>query len=183
MTDSETIIHFRTNPFLNSAEKQELIDNDVLLISSFDANQKAVDIFDNCVIGAMKNAHGDLVAVYHFERLVFAHWWDFSGQLDGNYDNKDDDFEDDFGRFSNWEDYLSDPDEDEDEDEDVWYHSAYEFVSTQYIMNMMGNWSNKVEKKYFLMAEGNPDLVYDREESGDVEDLIQFQGRNYILHG
>jgi len=179
MTGSEAIIHFRTNPFLNSAEKQELIDNDVILISSFDVNQKAVDIFDNCVIGAMKNVHGDLVAVYHFERLVFAHWWDFSGQLDENYDNKDDDFEDDFGRFSNWEDYLTDPDEDEDD----WYHSAYEFVSTQYIMNMMGNWSNKVEKKYFLMAEGNPDLVCDREESGDVENLIQFRGTNYILHG
>jgi hypothetical protein len=183
MAEKETIVHFRTNSFLSSTEKKELIDNDVILISSFEVNQKAVDIFDNCVIGTMKNNHGNLVAIYHFERLVFAHWWAFSGQVDVNYDNSDDDFESDFGRFSNWEDYSSDYDEDEDEDEDDWYHNAYEFVSTQYIMNMMGNWSNKVEKKYFMVAEGNPDLVCEMEENGDIENLIEFHGTNFILHG
>ena len=179
MVEKETIVHFRTNSFLSPAEKKELIDNDVILISSFEVNQKAVDIFDTCVIGAIKNIHGNLVAVYHFERLVFAHWWAFSGQVDVNYDNINEGFEKDFGRFTNWEDYIDDPDEDEDE----WYLYAYEFVSTQYIMNMMGNWSNDYEKKYFKVAEGNPDLVYEMEENGDTENLIELQGRNFILHG
>jgi hypothetical protein len=34
-----------------------------------------------------------------------------------------------------------------------------------------------------MVAEGNPDLVYEMEENGDTENLIQLQGRNFILHG
>lgn len=179
MDSGNEVNRFLTNPFLSSDEKKRLMDNDVILISPFSVSQKATNIFDNCIIGTMKNHHGNLVAVYHFERLVFAHWWDLSEQKNENYDNTKHDFEDDFGRFVDWEYYV----DVDDVDEEDWYLNAYEFVSTQYIMNMMENWSGKPEEKFFLVAEGNPDLVSEMEDRGETEALVRFNDVNYILHG
>ena len=181
MSQNSNISHFQSNSFLSDNEKESLFSNEVILILPLgDINQRSIDIFDNCIIGAIENQHGQLVAVYHFERLVFAHWWDFSGQQDDQYDNRLDDFELDFGRFTNWEDYIDDL---EDEEDDMWYLQAYEFVSTQYIMNMYPNWLGGQKNNYFMIAEGNPDLVYEVEQEEKEGELIEFHGINFLLHG
>jgi hypothetical protein len=82
--------------------------------------------------------------------------------------------------FTNWEDYIDDL---EDEEDDMWYLQAYEFVSTQYIMNMYPNWSGGQKDNYFMIAEGNPDLVYEVEQGEKEGELIEFHGINYLLHG
>ena len=180
MGQNNNISHFQSNSFLSDDEKESLLSNEVILILPLgDINQRSIDIFDNCILGAIENQHGQLVAVYHFERLVFAHWWDFSGQQDGQYDNRLDDFEQDFGRFTDWESYIDDL---EEEDDDIWYLEAHEFVSTQYIMNMYPHWSGGKRNNYFMIAEGNPDLVYEVEQGEQEGELIEFNGINFLLH-
>jgi hypothetical protein len=181
MDQNTNISRFQSNLFLSDDKKNSLLSNEVILILPLgDINQRSIDIFDNCIIGAIENHRGNLVAVYHFERLVFAHWWDFSGQQGNEYDNRLDDFESDFGRFTSWENYIDDL---EDEEDDMWYLQAYEFVSTQYIMNMYPHWSNEATGKYFMVAESNPDLVAEIDEGIQDGELTEINGTKYILHG
>ena len=179
MNHEATITHFATNTFLTKEEKDELISSDVVLISPFmRVDQKSTDVFDNCVIGSTKNVHGNLVAVYEFERLVFAHWWDFSEQKNEQYDNSGLHFESDFGRFRNWRDYS----DYEIESDDNWYLEAYAFVSEQYVMNMQGHWNSDTDNKLFLVAESNPDLVHEIMEQGRGSELFQIGEDYFILH-
>ena len=65
----------------------------------------------------------------------------------------------------------------------MWYLQAYEFVSTQYIMNMYPNWSGGQKDNYFMIAEGNPDLVYEVKQGEQEGELIEFHGINfYFMH-
>lgn len=158
---------FVGNNILTENEKQQLIEEGALLIGPFgDSSQEAYSLFDQCIIGTMGSTSGDLLAIYHFEKLVVAHWWVFNG--DGVDFNMDD-----------WEsaDFGSDEESTEDDNEEDGYLSAYEFVSHNYLGGGFR------PDSYPAIVEENPDLV------GDVEDgthpsnytLIQIGDKTYVL--
>jgi hypothetical protein len=160
------IERFVGNNLLSENDKKKLINDDALLIGPFgDSTQKAYSLFDQCIIGTTGGESGNLLAIYHFEKLVVAHWWLFHG--DGS------DFD-----IDNWEsaDFSSNKNEDDDEEYDSGYFSAYDFVSSNYLSGFRpGN--------YPVIVEENPDLVCEIEEGlhDDNYTLIQIGDKEYVF--
>ncbi len=186
---------FSGNNDLSDEEKQLLFDNDSIILDppldfsmdpSFNSEELAYKLFDNCIIGVYTNDKSETVAVYSEERLVLAHRWLFYG------DGKELDISD-FNQNINislnakksyLEDYEGIKEGDERFNESLtnfekdWeyqlYHSAVEFISHNLFPLRPGGIDSPI-----LVRE---EFDADADEFKDGE-TVEVRGMKYVVSG